>query len=89
MMAMIDPLDDIFKRRTAAAKVYKKPVRPENMANIEVFLLETRDVLLTMTDMTGKKVCEGKRKADVIGFAVNINILFALAERFLVGQAQC
>ena len=82
----IDHLFDVFNSRSPVAKGYKSPLRPGNINDTETFLLKAKSVLLSMTDMTGKKVSSGKRKIGVIGFVLNIDSLLGLAKQLLLGH---
>ena len=48
--------------------------------------MNAKSVLLSMTDMTGTKVCYGKRKIGVIGFLLNIESALGLAKELLLGH---
>ena len=45
-----------------------------------------KSVLLSMCDMTGHKVCYGKRKIGVVGFLFNIESVRGLAKELLLGS---
>ena len=85
-ISVIDHLFDVFNSRSPVAKGFKAPVRPENLAHTEAFFMPAKVVLLSMTDITGKKVCYGKHKVGVIGFLLNIESLLGLAKMLLLGQ---
>jgi hypothetical protein len=82
-VALVDHMFDIFNSRTPVAKGYKGPIRVSNYETVKTFLQSAKEVLLNMTDMTGKKLCEGKRKIAVIGFAFNIDSLLLLSKDLL------
>ena len=82
-LSAIDRLFDIFNSRCPVAQGFKGPLRKENFTSVKCFLSETRSLLLNMTDMTGKKVCEGKRQIGVLGFVFNIDSLICLAHELL------
>ena len=48
------------------------------------FLDECRTLLLTMTDATGKKVCEGRRHMAALGFVVGIDSLVVIGQEVLL-----
>ena len=85
-LCVADHLFDIFNSRSPVVKGLKGPLRPENLDYTEKFLMNAKSVLLSMTDMTGTKVCYGKRKIGVIGFLLNIESALGLAKELLLGH---
>ena len=87
LISLIDKMFDVFNSRTPAAKGFKGPLSLGNLESVSSFLLEARAVLLNLRDMTGKKLCEGKRKICVLGFVFNIDSLLQLASELIVGPS--
>jgi len=65
------------------ANGYKSALRRENYKGVESFLLTANGVLLSTTDLTGKQVCDGKRKICILGFLFNIESLLGLGKVLL------
>ena len=84
-VSLIDHLFDIFNSRIPVGKGYKSPLRPSNLSDVEMFLNHAKSVLISMADVTGKKVSSGKRKICVIGFLCNIDSLLKLSKELLLG----
>ena len=85
-VSVIEHLFDISNSRSPVARGFKGPLRPENLDHTEKFLMKAKSVLLSITDMTGTKVCYGKRKIGVIGFFLNIESVLGLAKELLLGH---
>jgi len=80
----IDRLFDIFNSRSPRCTGYKQALTPSVFKSVLPFLNECRTLLLTMTDTTGKKVCEGRRHMAALGFVVGIDSLMAIGQEVLL-----
>jgi len=80
----VDRLFDIFNSRCIKAKGYKQALAPEVFIKSKPLLVECKEVLLQMTDLAGKKICEGRRHMAALGFVFNIDSLLLLCEEILL-----
>ena len=80
----VDRLFDTFNSRSPKATGYKRSLSREVFLSVIPFLNECRQVLLTMTDASGKKVCESRRRMASLGFVVNIDSLLLLGQEILL-----
>ena len=85
-VTLVDHLFDIFNSR-AIYKGQKGPITAKNFDATEDFLLKVKDILLNLRDITGKRVCEGKRCIAMLGFAVSIDSVLSLARDLLLGKS--
>jgi hypothetical protein len=83
-ISCIDRLFDIFNSRSPRATGYKKALTASVFQSVKPFLNKCKDMLLSMTDSTGKKICEGRRRTAALGFVVNIESLLLLGDELLL-----
>ena len=84
---MIDRLFDTFNSRTPKASGYKQALMPSTVRRVLPFLHECKDLLLTMTNVHGQKICESRRRMAAVGFVVNITSLTMLCSEILPAES--
>jgi hypothetical protein len=84
---MIDRLFDVLNSSSPIAKNYKAPLKPENINERKIFLLEAKEYLSNITvTKFGSNILTTPRKIGFLGFLVCISSVIDLYDRLVDGE---
>lgn len=85
-ISVVDRLFDILNSRSIMARGFKKPMNRSNIGNVTTFLIETKEMLLSIENSNGVKLVSTKRRTCIIGLIANIDSVLLMYDQLIMRE---